>query len=270
MTTWTSPRSSVDVTSGSSVLEVALGDGVEAWFTGASIDGLTDANLAHHLPHDPDRLGQARDRVAVMTGTDVTSWHLMRQVHGAAVAVIDDGTPHGAESRDVDILVTELRDRPLVVLGADCLPILAAGRRAIGAAHAGWRGIVAGVPDVLVSALRDLGEHPEDLTVVMGPAIGPCCYEVGPEVVTQIADVCAEAVARTRSGQAAVDLRLAARHRFVERGVREVRDIGVGEDGAPACTACDARWFSHRRDPRSGRQAGIIVRRALGHARRLP
>lgn len=243
------------------LLEVTLGPGVGAWFTGAHLDGVEDANLAHHRPHVPQHLAAARGRVATLTGTDAAAWHLMRQVHGADVAVVDADVPPGAELRDVDVLVTALPGRPLVVLAADCVPILAAGPEAVGAAHAGWRGVVADVPAALVGSMVGLGGSPGDVRVALGPAIGPCCYEVGPEVVAAVGAVDPTAVGRTRSGAPSVDLRAALRSRLERLGVRDVLAVGSGADGsAPVCTACTPGWFSHRRDPRSGRQAGLVVR----------
>jgi YfiH family protein len=261
------------------MLQADLGVGLGAWFTGGQLDGASDANLAHHRPHVPERLAQARDTVARRTGTDAAGWHLMRQVHGASVAVVDTSTPVGAELRDVDVLVTRMAERPLVVLSADCIPILAAGGVAIGAAHAGWRGLREDVAGALVAALGELGERPEDLRIVLGPAIGPCCYEVGPEVVDAVSAIDPAAVRTTTGGAPSVDLRAAARTRLLELGVVHVSTASVDtpthgavDDGAgfatsrpsaptaPPCTACDTRWFSHRRDPSAGRQVGIVVR----------
>lgn len=239
----------------------ALGDGVDAFFTGARLDGIADANLAHHVPHSPDRLAAARDRVAELTGTDIDTWHLMRQVHGARVGVIDDRVPPGAELRDVDVLVTALLDRPLVVLAADCLPIIAAGRQAVAVAHAGWRGLVAGVSDALVDALCGAGERIEDVAVVFGPTVGPCCYAVGEEVRDAVTALEPDAASRTRDGRDSLDLRVAVRSRLRARGVADVTDVPGDIDGGIVCTACDPRFFSHRRDPRAGRHAGIVVRR---------
>ena len=261
MTTWTSRRSCVDVTPTGDLLEVTLGSGVGAWFTGAHLDGIEDANLAHHRPHVPQRLAAARDRVATLTGTDAATWHLMRQVHGADVAVVDEDVPSGAELRDVDVLVTALPGRPLVVLAADCVPILAAGPVAVAAAHAGWRGVVADVPAALVGSMVELGGSPGDVRVALGPAIGPCCYEVGPEVVAAVGAIEPAAVQTTRSGAPSVDLRAALRTRLRLLGVGEIVDAGAGPSGsAPICTSCAPGWFSHRRDPRSGRQGGLVVR----------
>lgn len=251
------------MTAASDVRAVDLGQAVGAWFTGARLAGVEDANLAHHRPHSPERLAQARDAVGTVTGTDPGAWHLMRQVHSARVAVVEESTPVGAELRDVDVLVTRLPHRPLVVLAADCIPLLAAGRAAIAAAHAGWRGLRADVPGALMGALRDLGERAEDVRISLGPAIGPCCYEVGPEVLEAIGAIDAGAVATTRSGAPSVDLRVATRTRLRELGVATVEHAPADDrsEGPPVCTACGEGWFSHRRDATAGRQAGIIVRR---------
>lgn len=247
-----------------SIDDVALGPDVEAWFTGTDLEGVADSNLAHHRPHTPERLAAARDHVGAATRTDPGVWHLMRQVHGSSVATITEDVAEGAEMRAVDIIVTMLEDRPLVVLAADCLPILVGGRRVIAAAHAGWRGIVADVAGALVAALTALGEDVADLHVAIGPAIGACCYEVGPEVVEAVARTAPDAIARTRSGAPSVDLRGAARHRLETLGVGSVRDVGASGLCVAACTMCEPGWSSHRRDPASGRHAGIIVRRGSG------
>lgn len=260
-TTWTSPPSSAEVVARTGFHALELGQGVEVFFTGAVLDGVEYANLAHHVPHVPERLAAARERVAELSGTDAGAWHLMRQVHGSHVGVVDERLARGAELRDVDVMVTTLLDRPLVVLAADCLPIVAAGRGAVAVAHAGWRGIVAGVSDALVDALLMSGERAEDISVAIGPAIGPCCYEVGEDVRDAVKALAPSAAARTSKGRVSLDLRAAVRSRLLGRGVTEVCDVVESGDAGSGCTACDPRWFSHRRDPRSGRHAGIVVRR---------
>ncbi len=226
------------------------------WFTGAAIAGVPDANLAHHRPHVPAQLAAARAAVAAATGTDVGRWHLMRQVHGDRVAVVGPDVPIGAELRDVDALVTAEPDRTLVVLAADCLPVLLAGRRTVAAVHAGWRGLVADVVGRAVATMVRLGEDPTDVVAAVGPAIGACCYEVGPDVAERIAAFAPGAVRDPGAGRPHVDL----------VGVLERRLAGAGV-GAPVasgpCTRCDpGPWFSHRRDPTSGRQAGLVRRGA--------
>lgn len=106
----------------------------------------------------------------------------LRQVHGAAVAIA--GNARGRPPQ-ADILVSADSALALVVQAADCVPLLIADQRtgAIAAAHAGWRGLAAGVPAIAVGSLaREFGSRPADLIVAVGPAIGACCYEVGADV----------------------------------------------------------------------------------------
>jgi polyphenol oxidase len=240
---------------GGDVRHVLLGDDVDVHLTSAAIDGVADANLAHHRPHAPAALAAARARVGVLTSTDPASWHLMRQVHGGAVAVVDDA-PRGAELRDVDALVTTELDRPIVVLTADCLPVVLAGERGLAVVHAGWRGLVADVIGSTVDTLVAVGEDPAALHALVGPSIGPCCYEVGVEVVEALGPAAPDVRTTTRTGAPAVDLVAAARARLASFGI--ALDLRSWE-----CTSCGpGGWFSHRRDPAAGRQATIAVRRA--------
>jgi YfiH family protein len=127
------------------------------------------------------------------------------------------------------------------VLTADCLPIALAADGAVAMLHAGWRGLAAGVIDEGVSALREVGGQ-GPITAAIGPGAGPCCYEVGEEVLR---------VFDARGPN--LDLKAIARARLEQAGVAEVHDVGL-------CTMCSAPelFFSHRRDHGvTGRQAGI-------------
>lgn len=223
------------------------------WFTGASLAGVADANLAHHRPHAPALLHEARSAVGAATGTDHRDWHLMRQVHGAAVGVVGAGTPPGMELRHVDAAVTSEPGRVLVVLTADCVPVLVAGRDAVAVVHAGWRGVVEDVVGRTLDALSVRGEDPARLAVAIGPAIGACCYEVGEEVADRVVAVAPGSVVGGAPGRRPhVDLVAAVRHRLDDAGVPPPVHVGP-------CTRCGpGTWFSHRRDPASGRQAGLI------------
>lgn len=233
----------------------ALADGVElapdvdAWFTDRAA-----GNLSHRRPHLPSALGRARERLADEIDVPAGAVHLMRQVHGADVGVVDERTPPGAELRDVDVLVTELSDRALAVQVADCVPVLlAAVEGPIAAVHAGRVGIAAGVVEAALSALGGRGAR--ELRAAVGPAIGPCCYEVPADMRDAFSGEHPAAHAETTGGTPALDLPGAVRAILERAGVTIVADT-------PGCTACRSdRWFSHRADPGSGRQLGIIVRR---------
>lgn len=245
------------------VVSADLGPVANGWFTGrdpvrAGVEPVGQpGNLAHRRPHLPGRLAADRARVARTIGQPADGWHLMRQVHGRDVAVVTSDDRPGAELRDVDAAVTALEDRPLVVQAADCVPVLLAGTRTVGVAHAGRRGVHLGVVDAVVSTLSDLGERPEDLQVAIGPAIGGCCYEVPADLRDEVGTHEPAAVATTTWGSPSLDLPVAVEAQLRRTGVRAISRL-------PTCTRCDpqARWFSHRGDPHAGRQVGIVVRRS--------
>jgi polyphenol oxidase len=129
-----------------------------------------------------------------------------------------------------------------MVLAADCVPVVLGAEGAVAALHAGWRGLAAGVLEEGVSALREVGGQ-GDVVAVVGPCAGACCYEVGEEVHA--------AFGGAHGDVRSIDLRAIAHERLLAAGVARVRD-------ACACTICDERFFSYRREgARAGRQAGV-------------
>lgn len=243
------------------VEEVALDHGAVGWFTGRDAAGRVavgrGGNLAHGRPHQPGVLASDRAAACARMDLDPDGLHLMVQVHGAAVGEVTAATSPGAELEGVDVLVTPEPDRPLAVQVADCVPVLLAAPGAVAAAHAGRRGLRAGVVPAAVAALRRLTGEGAPLVAVLGPAIGGCCYEV-PEALR--AEVSAEhpaTAATTTWGTAALDLPAGVAAELRSCGVTDVRRHG-------GCTHCDParRWFSHRRDRDAGRQLGVVVRRA--------
>jgi polyphenol oxidase len=246
------------------VEHLTLHDRVDAWFTGRDRDRTEPpvgaaGNLSHRRPHRPADLARDRAELGRHTGCDPTRWHLMQQVHGAAVAVVDADTPIGAELRAVDAIVTAEPDRPLGVQTADCVPVLLAGPTGVAAVHAGRRGVELDVVRAAIDALAELGSPAAELTAAIGPAIGGCCYEVPPAMRDAIAWRVPEAAATTTWGTPSLDLPAAVAAQLRGSGVGSVRRHD-------ACTRCDAdgRWFSHRADPTTGRQLGLVVRRAEG------
>jgi len=163
-------------------------------------------------------------------------WTWLEQVHGADVVVVTRPGEHAG--RRADAAVTAEPACTLVVRTADCAPVLLEADGAVGVVHAGWRGLVAGVLEAAVAALRDL--TPGSARARLGPCIHPCCYEFdGPRRTDLSERFGAEVLGTTTWGTPAVDL---------PGGVQAVlRDLGVPLAArSPGCTACGTGWFSHR------------------------
>lgn len=178
--------------------------------------------------------------------------HWLQQVHGTEVARIDG--PAAAAEPKADAAITRVAGEPLAILTADCLPILLCDEAGttIGAAHAGWRGLLAGVIERTVAAMD---VSPAHTLAWLGPCIGADSYEVGEEVRTAFVERDAAAAAAfvpTRPGHWHCDLAALARQRLAALGVDRV--YGGGFD-----TFRDARFYSYRRDgARSGRFASLV------------
>jgi YfiH family protein len=188
---------------------------------------------------------EARTRLRELIGVN----RLARgyQVHGTVVGRVrgdeqlpeDDGTQ---PSLQADGQAVAVRDVAAVVLTADCVPVVLGAQGAVAALHAGWRGLAAGVLEEGVRALREVGGR-GPIVAVVGPCAGACCYEVGEEVHA--------AFGLTPGDDRLIDLRAIAHWRLLAAGVAEVGHLD-------ACTICDERYFSHRREAlRAGRQAGV-------------
>jgi YfiH family protein len=199
-----------------------------------------------------------RNRVRTVAALNVPPFALARQVHGTELARVP-ARHAGAGFEDpstavgpADILVTDQRQVPLAILVADCLPIVLASDQLLVAIHAGWRGLASGILARALSVFPD----PSGVAAAIGPAIGPCHYEVGPEVVRAVeAGSPGGAVVERRDGSVALDLRRTAEIGLATGGVPEV-------EVAEACTAClPERFYSHRRDGRTGRHAMVAMRR---------
>lgn len=181
-------------------------------------------------------------------------WTMLEEVHGTAVVTVD--RPGAGDGEPGDVLVTDVPDAALGVWTGDCAAVVVVapdGR--FGAAHGGWRGLAHGVLNVLVDAV-----DPADrggLRGVIGPVIGPCCYEFGAaelELVASALDVEPAAVSgRTSWGAPSLDMAAAVSTALGRRGVRIER--------LAACTRCDDRYFSHRRGD-TGRHVTAAWRRA--------
>jgi len=218
---------------------------------GVSAGAYSTMNLARGGRDDPAALAENRRRFERFLPASPIP---LVQVHGAAVAILDRATKAPPTA---DAAVTRERGIVCAVLTADCMPVIVSDRRgnAVGIAHAGWRGIAAGVLEATVTALAGLGASRGDLLAWLGPAIGPAAFEVGPDVHAAFCaeDPGAEALfAAGRPGKWYADLYGLARRRLEGAGVASIH--GGGE-----CTHSDAaRFFSYRRERDSGRMATAV------------
>ncbi|MBM4215948.1 MAG: peptidoglycan editing factor PgeF [Gammaproteobacteria bacterium] len=211
-------------------------------------------NLGVHVGDDSAAVLENRRRlVHALRLPSEPVW--LDQVHGKDVIEVDERSRPAVGSRPrADAVVTRTSGIVLAIQVADCLPVLFSSRdgRVLGAAHAGWRGLAAGVLEATVAAMATPAS---DLVAWIGPSIGPAYFEVGGEVreaflVSQSgAD---SAFHPNPRGRWQCDLSALARQRLASLGLTRV-------DGGEWCTAADpVRFFSHRRDQKTGRMAALI------------
>jgi YfiH family protein len=241
---------------------------VRAAFTtrcgGVSDGAYCSLNLAYSVGDAPDAVAANRHRLAGGLGVAPGSLAEAEQVHGNGVAVV--GRPEVRRSNvaaapvpGVDALITDAAGLWLAVYAADCVPVLVLDPRrpAIAAVHAGWRGVAAGVVPATLDRMREaFATVPARCTVVLGPAIGGCCYEVDAPVARamEAAPWWPLAALSSRPGRWKLDLRAAIRHQLSALGVPANRITAL-----PYCTACRPDlFFSYRRDGVTGRMAACI------------
>lgn len=226
---------------------------------GKSVGPYASLNLSFRVGDDPqvvkDNLCDMKKAVGVHDLRVVT----MRQVHGDQIVDVRD--KRLKEAGEADGIVTGERELFLGVLTADCVPILfsVSGRKLAAGVHAGWRGALAGIALKMVHHLKDRYDvKPDSVEVALGPAIGPCCYEIGTDVYNPMVQKWGGAAERTlklRDGKSYLDLRQLNRLQLEEAGVPPEKTYLIGP-----CTSCAANdFFSYRRQKRkTGLQISFI------------
>jgi polyphenol oxidase len=215
-------------------LVLQLPGGGHALFTGRR-----DGNMSSVGGDGAEHAQAARERLRASIGVA----RLVRgyQEHSTVVRCVRT-LPEQEQGPPADGQATALGEVGVTVLAADCLPVALGCEGAVAMVHAGWRGLAAGVLEQGVLALRELAGD-DQIVAIVGPCAGVCCYEVGPEVH--------EAFGGARREAGNIDLRAIAHERLLAAGVGHVSDV-------QACTICDERFFSHRREgARAGRQVGV-------------
>ena len=224
---------------------------------GVSEGAFASLNTGLHVDDEPVHVNENRHRLRSLLDDVQMCW--VNQVHGSEVVMAEDAVSHVP----ADALVTRRTGLACCISTADCLPVLMTDLKGsvVAAAHGGWRGLAAGVLENTVAAMAT---DPGNCIAWLGPAIGPCHFEVGAEVreaflagkgkaaVTRL-EACFRPLAHDNKYMA--DLYALARC-FLE-------SIGLAHISAyDGCTYCDAgRFFSYRREPRTGRMVSLIYRK---------
>ena len=187
-----------------------------------------------------------RRRQGFMAG----EWTWLKQVHGAGVVVVAE--PGGAAGSVADAAVTAVPEAVLALHTADCAPVVVVGHGAVGVAHAGWRGVVAGVLSGVVEALRALTpDSGTGLRAVVGPVIRPSAYEFSPADLAVVSSAVRRDVTGVTSwGAPALDLASSVRAALHNAGVNDVDDLGFD--------SAHESFFSHRARGDRARQATAV------------
>lgn len=226
---------------GDRVIDLAFTDSLG----GVSRGGWASLNLGGHVGDDPVAVEENRSRVARALGREPGQVRRMAQVHGRAVAVLPT-----AEAPTCDGQISADPDDLLMVLVADCTPVLLYAEDAdlVAAVHAGRPGMIAGVVPATVERMRGLGAG--RLNAVVGPSVCGRCYEVPAAMRDDAARVAPASVAVSWTGTPAIDVAAGV--------VSQLHDLDVPVEWIPGCTRESDRLYSHRRDPGTGRFAGLI------------
>lgn len=199
---------------------------------------------------------------------DLESFTAAKQVHGDNVCRVTGAERgRGARAHDdaipaTDALITDLPGVPIGIFTADCVPVFLYDPEnvAVGLAHAGWRGAAQSIAIKTVEKMREeFGSNPADMWAAIGPSIGPCCYEVGPDVFHEFWEkfhYAAPLFRKTYEQKWHLDLRLANR--------RQLEDCGLGGERiieSRICSACNAREFhsARKHGARAGRTLSVIA-----------
>jgi len=225
---------------------------------GVSAGPYASLNLGDHVGDDPEAVARNRE---ILRGYLPAEPKWLKQVHGTGVADASSARP-GAEG---DAAVARRPNTICAVLTADCLPVLLADKAGtvVGAAHAGWRGLLNGVIEATVAAM---GVNPAEVIAHLGPAIGPQAFEVGDEVREAFVAIQPEAAhafipshsqPETRNPQLETQKRYADIYHLARLRLEKLGVAGVY--GGGLCTFTDAeRFYSYRRDGATGRMASLI------------
>jgi len=242
--------------------EELVGSGVAIAFLtrlgGASAPPFDALNLGHTVGDDLATVEENHNRAFAALGIEPRQVVSPYQIHSTHVRLVSQAHT-GTTQPATDGLLTATPGVALLLRFADCVPILLfdAKRRAVGIIHSGWKGAAGNIAAAAVTAFaRYVGSRPSDLWAGIGPAIGPCCYEVGEEMADTITKISPEGIKalQRRDGGLYLDLPSLVRAQLAEAGVKQIALSDI-------CTACHTEeWFSHRAENgRTGRFGALAM-----------
>jgi polyphenol oxidase len=212
---------------------------------------IEDGNLAYHVNDIKENVDKNREAVALKMDYKNEDLVYMNQIHGNNVVIVDINSPKLIDN--CDGIITKEKDLPLMVMVADCIPILFFDeiQGVIAAVHAGRNSTFLKIAQITANKMmNELGCHANNIKVIMGPSIHTCCYEVSEELAQIVKTSFGEKFCKGRN----IDLHGINVKLLEEVGIRNIRISEV-------CTKCsDEPFFSYRKDNKTGRFAGIIVR----------
>lgn len=223
---------------------------------GVSTGHLASLNLGRREEDKPENLAENKRRVGAAFGIDEEKIFTVSQVHSDRIVIIDepDITLEEIKMYEADGIITGAKGIAIGILTADCVPVLLFDRkkRVVAAVHAGWKGTASNISAKVVEIMMERFEsRPQDITAAIGPAIGPCCYEVGEDVVTTVGH--RDGIAVQHGNKWHVDLPKA--------NLLQLRDAGLTDiDLSNICTSCSTDlFFSHRGEKgKTGRLLSFI------------
>lgn len=205
-----------------------------------------DGNLAAHVGDDPTAVERNRLRLARSIGVERSQLRFMNQVHGNTIVVATSHHDHIAEA---DGLVTQEVGLALVVLTADCIPVLLSAPGMVAAVHVGRKGLVNGVARRAVLQMRQMGAT--TISAFFGPAICGSCYEVPESMQRDVCAVSPSARSVSSSGRPSLDIRAGLK--------ADLEEMDVSSELDPRCTKESGDFYSFRRDRECGRFATVIM-----------
>jgi YfiH family protein len=209
---------------------------------GASSGEYASLNLGDHVGDDLEVVAANRALVSAKFG----STQYMNQVHGNRVAIIEEVTD---EVPTADALVTGIPGITLAVMVADCIPLLLKSKDSVAAVHVGRKGLLNRVAEKAIDVMREISDA--QISAIIGPAICGKCYEVSPEIFSEVTASHPESASQTRSNTPSLDL--------VAALISDLGKLGITEiDNQSRCTLEDKDLYSYRRDGATGRQAGLV------------